>query len=48
MYWLTALGKALDEGNIEAAGKAVAELRRLGIDVSCRFVPRFEQEAAHA
>lgn len=43
LYWLAALGRAIDESDLEGAAMAVAELRRLGIVVSCQIGQRTKQ-----
>ena len=41
-YWLVCLERALAEGDYLAAAQAQRELRRLGIDVTMRLLPRGE------
>ena len=41
-YWLVCLERALAEGEYTAAADAQLELRRLGIDVTMRLMPRGE------
>jgi hypothetical protein len=45
-YWLVCLERAVAEGDYAAAAHAQQELRRLGIDVTMRQLPR--EGAAHA
>jgi hypothetical protein len=41
-YWLVCLERAVAEGDYPAAARAQQELRRLGIDVTMRPLPRRE------
>jgi hypothetical protein len=43
-YWLVCLERAISEGEYTAAAHAQQELRRLGIDVTMRLLPRREVE----
>ncbi len=48
VYWFALLEKSVAKGDMETAGKAAAELRRLGVEV--RYCPqaRHEAEVANA
>jgi hypothetical protein len=48
IFWFALLETAIAEGDLEEAGRAIRELRMLGIDVVYRCRPRFESEEAHA
>jgi hypothetical protein len=46
LYWFAALENAVEAGDREAAAKARAELRRVGVTV--HFTPTSQQEAGNA
>lgn len=39
-YWLVCLERAITDGNYPEAAQAQQELRRLGLDVTVRLLPR--------
>lgn len=47
VYWFAVLEKAVDSGNLEAAGQAVSQLRRLGVEVIYRSPAALRREVAH-
>ncbi len=46
-YWLVSLERAVASGDYQAAALAQRELRRLGIDVTLRVLPRREGVKSH-
>jgi hypothetical protein len=42
-YWLVCLERALAEGNFADAATAQRELRRLGLDVTMKILPKREE-----